>query len=107
WGGTTSFHDAIAFLGFIGMLALLAASSPGYRHLLLARQGEQALLRLTALAGDASLLNRRLALQCLRHGLPTPALLLALAVLTFAALRLGGTHILSELALCCLAFQAG
>jgi hypothetical protein len=65
--------------------------------------GEQALLRLTPLAGDATLLNRRLATQLLQGALRLwigiTAVILAVTALVSGDLA----TVLRELALCCLA----
>jgi len=107
WGGTTDGYDAIAGLGLAGMVAMLALGPAGLRSGLSARRGEQGLVRLTPLAGDAARMNALLAGQLLRQALLVLAPLVAMALLALALLGAAGTSVASELALCCLAAQAG
>lgn len=68
-------------------------------------RGEQALLRLTPLAGDAALLNRRLGARLLRQALTCWVALIAAAFV--AAFLAGATPdaLLRQLGLCCLGGQ--
>jgi len=66
--------------------------------------GEQALLRLSPLAGDSTLLNRRLAGRLLRHAMLILALL-ALTILAVSVLIAGSTGLARLAGMCCLAGQ--
>lgn len=88
-----------------GMVSLILMGTAQIGQLIGKTQGEQALLRLTPLAGDKRLLNRRLAGGLLRHGLLVWVMLSA-TILSMNVL-IAGTGGLSLLAgLCCLAGQA-
>jgi hypothetical protein len=90
-----------------GLLALIVLfSTAQYGQQLRRTRGEQALLRLTPLAGDAALLNRRLATRLLRQALSI-WILLTVAVLAVALPFVPGPDaLLRQLALCCVAGQA-
>jgi len=90
-----------------GLLALIILfSTAQYGQQLRRTRGEQALLRLTPLAGDAALLNRRLAMRLLRQALSI-WVLLTVAVLAVALPFVSGPDaLLRQLGLCCVAGQA-
>jgi hypothetical protein len=90
-----------------GLLALIILfSTAQYGQQLRRTRGEQALLRLTPLAGDAALLNRRLATRLLRQALSI-WVLLTVAVLVVALPFVSGPDaLLQQLGLCCVAGQA-
>jgi hypothetical protein len=98
--------DVATSAGTIGPLILLLASTGQVGQLLRKTRGEQALLRLTPLAGDTAALNRRLAVQLLRQTLCVQALLAVAILLATALLGAQPDAILRQLALCCLAAQA-
>jgi hypothetical protein len=103
--GTQPGVDSGAALMVLGFMALaVGACTMFMRSQMGKRQGEQALVRLTPLAGNAALMNHRLADALLRTGarqvlvLSVPFCLLALAS--------GGAEALArELALCCVGAQ--
>lgn len=68
-------------------------------------RSEQALLRLTPLAGDARFLNRRLAMQLLKNGLTLWALLTMAILVAGALINADTSALLRHLGLCCLAGQ--
>jgi hypothetical protein len=68
-------------------------------------QGEQALLRLTPRAGDAALLNRRLAGRVLRQALGCWAALTVVVLAVSLLLGAGPDALLRQLGLCSLAGQ--
>jgi hypothetical protein len=89
------------------LLALtIAFSTARYGQQLRRTQGEQALLRLTPLVGNAVLLNRLLARRMLRQALACWAV--QTATVLCVTFLLGGDKaaLLRELGLCCLAGQA-
>lgn len=100
-----------AFAGMLtgagpAMMALLVAfSTAQYGQQLRRTQGEQALLRLTPLAGDAALLNRRLATRLLRLALAVWAVLTAVLMGASFVFGTGPDGLLRQLGLCCLAGQ--
>jgi hypothetical protein len=107
-------HGAVAqaFVGQIaivgsGLLALVIVfSTAQYGQQLRRTRGEQALLRLTPLAGATALLNRRLATRLLRQALSI-WILLTVAVLAVALpFASGPDALLRQLGLCCVAGQA-
>ena len=83
-----------------GMMALVVAFSTAQYA-----QGEQALLRLTPLAGNVALLNRRLATRLLRQALSVWVLLTAALTGASFALGTGPDGLLRQLGLCSLAGQ--
>lgn len=88
------------------MLALLILfSTAQYGQQLRRTRGEQALLRLTPLAGDAALLNRRLASRLLLQSLGVWALLTVVIVVVMLPFAAGPDALLRQLALCCVAGQ--
>jgi hypothetical protein len=88
------------------MLALsIAFSTAQYGQQLRRTRGEQALLRLTPLAGNAALLNRRLATQLLRQALAIWGLQsVAMLGVTLPFLT-GPDALLRQIGLCCVAGQ--
>jgi hypothetical protein len=89
------------------LLALTVAfSTAQYGQQLRRTRGEQALLRLTPLAGDAALLNRRLATRMLRQALAIWAVLTVAVLAVTFFIGAGPDALLRQLGLCCLAGQA-
>lgn len=87
-----------------GMVSVIVMSTTQLVQALNRTPGEQALLRLTPLAGDRSLLNRRLATQILRYVLLVWAMLTAAILL--ANLMIGGSAgLLLQAGFACLAGQ--
>jgi hypothetical protein len=90
-----------------GLLALLIVfSTAQYGQQLRRTRGEQALLRLTPLAGDAALLNRRLATRLLRQALSIWVWLTVAVMSASLWFDTGPDALLRQLALCCVAGQA-
>jgi hypothetical protein len=90
-----------------GLLALVIVfSTAQYGQQLRRTRGEQALLRLTPLAGDAALLNRRLATRLLRQALAIWVLLTVAVLAVTLSFASGPDGLLRQLALCCVAGQA-
>jgi hypothetical protein len=106
-GDSQSLHDFIdgASLAGLGMLMLtILFSTAAFSRAITRTHGEQALLRLAPLAGDAALLNRRLAGQLLQRALGL-WVVLAVAILCVSALVAGPGVLLRQFGLCCLAGQ--
>lgn len=98
------FVEGVSMSGLGGMVSMILFSTAQLGQSIGKTRGEQALLRLTPLAGDQRLLNRRLARQLLLRGMGTWLMLTAAILLL--ALLIGGTGVLArEAALCCLAGQ--
>lgn len=90
-----------------GLLALLIVfSTAQYGQQIRRTRGEQALLRLTPLAGDAALLNRRLATRLLRQALSIWVWLTVAVMSALLWFDTGPDALLRQLALCCVAGQA-
>jgi hypothetical protein len=92
--------------GVSGAMAMLVLfSTAQYGQQMRRTRGEQSLLRLTPVAGDVALLNRRLAAQMLRRWLQV--WLAQAAVILLVTLLLGGdgAALLRQFGLCCLAGQ--
>ena len=90
-----------------GLLALIVLfSTAQYGHQLRRTRGEQALLRLTPLAGDAALLNRRLATRLLRQALSIWVLLTVPVLSASLWFDNGSDALLRQLGLCSVAGQA-
>jgi hypothetical protein len=90
-----------------GLLALIVLfSTAQYGQQLRRTRGEQALLRLTPLAGNAALLNRRLSTRLLRQALAICALLTVAVMSASLWFNTGPDALLRQLALCCVAGQA-
>ena len=88
------------------LLALtIAFSTAQYGQQMRRTQGEQALLRLTPLAGDTALLNRRLAGRVLRQALGCWAALTVVVLGVSLLLGAGPDALLRQLGLCSLAGQ--
>jgi hypothetical protein len=108
WHGAAlqAFVDQMTAVGPGLLVLIIAFSTAQYGQQLRRTRGEQALLRLTPLAGDAALLNRRLAARLLRQALAVwAALTVALLIVTFL-IGAGPDALLRQLGLCCLAGQA-
>ena len=108
WSGAGKVDEvahAVAGVGMAGMSALTVFGTAQFSQQLRRTRGEQALLRLTPLAGDPALLNRRLARQLLKGALWNWAMVTA-AILV-ATLVVGGDApaLLRQFALCCLGGQ--
>jgi hypothetical protein len=89
------------------LLALTVAfSTAQYGQQMRRTHGEQALLRLTPLAGNAALLNRRLATRMLRQAVAIWAALTAAVLAVTFFIGAGPDALLRQLGLCCLAGQA-
>jgi hypothetical protein len=96
--------------GFLGagpalMALVVAFSTAQYGQQLRRTQGEQALLRLTPLAGDSAKLNRRLATRLLRQALSVWVLLTSALACASFVLGTDSDGLLRQLGLCCLAGQ--
>ena len=90
-----------------GLLALVIVfSTAQYGQQLRRTRGEQALLRLTPLAGNAALLNRRLATRLLRQALAIWVLLIVAVMSASLWFDTGSDALLRQLGLCCVAGQA-
>ncbi len=83
----------------------IALSTAQYGQQLRRTPGEQALLRLTPVAGDAALLNRRLATRVLRQALGCWAVLTVVVLGVSLLLDAGPDALLRQFALCTLAGQ--
>lgn len=103
--GIRALLEGVAGLGLMSQVLAVVFSTAQYSQLLRRHAGEQALLRLTPLAGDAGLLNRRLANQLLGRALLNWALLTATIVVTSFVIDAGPSVALRQFALCCLAGQ--
>lgn len=108
WGHPGKGHDTIAGIaaGSMGVMAMLVLfSTVVFGQQLRRTRGEQALLRLTPLAGNAALLNRRLATRLLQRTLQV--WLAQVAVILAVTWLIGGdgASMLRQFALCCLAGQ--
>jgi hypothetical protein len=108
WSQDVGVQPLVDLMTTVGpsLLALtIAFSTAQYGQQMRRTQGEQALLRLTPRAGDAALLNRRLAGRVLRQALGCWAAL-TLVVLGVSLLLGGGPDaLLRQLGLCSLAGQ--
>ena len=102
-----SLHDFMSGASLLGLGSLVLAilfATAAFSQAINRTRGEQALVRLAPLAGDATLLNRRLALQLLQRGLGLWAAL-TLAILCVSILVAGPAVLLRQFGLCCLAGQ--
>jgi hypothetical protein len=95
-------HGAAIGLGMLMLMILF--STAAFSQAITRTRGEQALLRLAPLAGDAALLNRRLAGQLLQRALGL-WIMLGVAILCVSALVAGPAVLLRQFGLCCLAGQ--
>jgi hypothetical protein len=98
------FLSGFSWSGLAGLSLMVAFSTAQFRQHLGKTRGEQALLRLTPLAGDTALLNRRLAAGMLATAL-MQWLALSGALLVLASM-FGHDAVLRQLAVCCLCGQA-
>ncbi|MFS2213084.1 hypothetical protein ACEN9H_25130 [Massilia cellulosiltytica] len=108
WSHETGAQALVDLMTNVGpsLLALtIAFSTAQYSQQIRRTQGEQALLRLTPLAGDAALLNRRLAGRVLRQGLGCWAALTVAMVAVLLLIDAGPDALLRQLGLCSLAGQ--
>lgn len=106
-GAGGSLQDAVdrgAAAGLGMLMLMILFSTAAFSQAITRTRGEQALLRLAPLAGDAALLNRRLAAQLLQRGLVLWAVL-AVAILAVSVLVAGPGVLLRQFGLCCLAGQ--
>lgn len=109
WSRGVAVQALVAQMTSVGpaLLALVIAfSTAQYGQQLRRTRGEQALLRLTPLAGDAALLNRRLAARMLTQALVIWAVLTAAVLGVTLLLGAAPDALLRQLGLCCLAGQA-
>jgi hypothetical protein len=108
WGVSDKLEDVLKVVAGVGMSSLSALTvfcTAQFSQQLRRTRGEQALLRLTPLAGDAALLNRRLAGQLLKGALCNWTMISA-SILAATALIVGDPHaLLRQFALCCLGGQ--
>jgi hypothetical protein len=88
-----------------GMVSIILASTTQIGQSVNKTVGEQTLLRLTPLAGDGRLLNRRLAAGLLHNALLVWTML-TVAILLMCSLIFGSASLVNQAALCCLAGQA-
>lgn len=108
WTHAAGVQSLVGWMMSVGpaMLALtIAFSTAQYGQQLRRTQGEQALLRLTPLAGDAALLNRRLAGRVLRQALGCWAALTVAMLAVSLLIDAGPDALLRQLGLCSLAGQ--
>ena len=108
WSHAASLQPLIGWMTTVGpaLLALtIAFSTAQYGQQMRRTHGEQALLRLTPLAGDAALLNRRLAGRVLRQALGCWAVLTVVVLGVSLLLEAGPDAPLRQLGLCSLAGQ--
>jgi hypothetical protein len=109
WRGGTALHDFITgamSAGLAAMTIVIVFSTATLSQRIHKTSGEQALLRLTPLAGDAALLNRRLAMQLLGSALRHWLMLTVAVLVSVAILDAGAGILLRQAALCVLAGQA-
>ncbi|MCS0616325.1 hypothetical protein NX783_26645 [Massilia kyonggiensis] len=108
WTHAAGLQSLVGWMMSVGpaLLALtIAFSTAQYGQQLRRTQGEQALLRLTPLAGDAALLNRRLAGRVLRQALGCWAALTVAMLAMSLLIDTGPDALLRQLGLCSLAGQ--
>jgi hypothetical protein len=108
WTHAAGVQSLVGWMMSVGpaLLALtIAFSTAQYGQQLRRTQGEQALLRLTPLAGDAALLNRRLAGRVLRQALGCWAALTVAMMAVSLLIDAGPDALLRQLGLCSLAGQ--
>ena len=92
-------------IGPAPLMMIILFSTAQYTQQMNKTRGEQALLRLTPLAGAAALLNRRLATQLLRRTLLNWAMLTVLMMVLVVLVGGDRAALLRQLGLCCLAGQ--
>jgi hypothetical protein len=108
WSHAEGVQALVGWMTSVGpsLLALtIVFSTAQYGQQLRRTQGEQALLRLTPLAGDAALLNRRLAGRVLRQALGCWAALTLAMLAVVLLLGADPDAVLRQLGLCSLAGQ--
>jgi hypothetical protein len=108
WRGEASlraFVDGPMGAGMAAMTIVIVFSTATLSQRIRKTTGEQSLLRLAPLVGDAALLNRRLALELLRHALRSWFMLTVAVLLSTAILDTSGATLLRQAALCVLAGQ--
>ena len=99
------FLDGPVGAGLGTMAFFVALGTAAFSQQIRKTSGEQSLLRLTPLAGNAALLNRRLAVELLKGALRNWAVLTSVIVLAVLLLGGGGDMVAREVALCLLAGQ--
>jgi hypothetical protein len=108
WRGEAAMHDFIGGAlgsGLVAMVIVILFSTVVFSQQMRKTGGEQSLLRLTPLAGEAALLNRRLARELLRNTLRNWVVLTALILLSTIIVGAGREIVLREAAMCVLAGQ--
>jgi hypothetical protein len=108
WSHAAELQPLVGWMTTVGpsLLAVtIAFSTAQYGQQMRRTQGEQALLRLTPRAGDAALLNRRLAGRVLRQALGCWAALTVVVLGVSLLLGAGPDALLRQLGLCSLAGQ--
>ena len=103
--GSQEFFSLLTTAGPALLALTIAFSTARYGQQIRRTRGEQALLRLTPLAGDAALLNRRLATRVLRQALACWAVLTVGVLAVSLLLGAGPAVLLRQLGLCSLAGQ--
>jgi hypothetical protein len=106
-GGDAQPPEFMEIIGicFSTMTVIVVFSTAQFPQLLGKTRGEQALLRLTPLAGNAALLNRRLSAGILKAGLISWAMASSMLLLVVWVASGEGMLLLRELGLCCLGGQ--
>jgi hypothetical protein len=108
WRGEAAmrqFFDVAMGAGLGAMTIIIVFSTAAFSQQIRKTAGEQTLLRLTPLAGDVVLLNRRLAVELLKNALRNWAMLTALILLSTIVIGGGGEIVARQAALCVLAGQ--
>jgi hypothetical protein len=108
WSHDAGVQELVDLMTTVGptLLALtIAFSTAQYGQQMRRTRGEQALLRLTPRAGDAALLNRRLAGRVLRQAVGCWAVLTVVVLGVSLLLEAGPDALLRQLGLCSLAGQ--
>jgi hypothetical protein len=103
--GARGLVDLLTTVGPALLALTIAFSTAQYGQQMRRTRGEQALLRLTPRAGDAALLNRRLAGRVLRQALGCWAVLTVVVLGVLLVLEAGPDALLRQLGLCSLAGQ--
>lgn len=104
-GGLDEALHVAASVGTAALAAIVVFVTAQFGQQLRRTRGEQALLRLTPLAGDSALLNRRLASQLLRGGLHNWGMMTGCILVATVLAGADGSVVLRQFALCCLAGQ--
>jgi hypothetical protein len=108
WRGEAAlrqFLDGAMGAGLAAMTIFILFSTAAFSQQIRKTTGEQSLLRLAPLAGEAALLNRRLARELLDNALRNWAMLTALILFSTIVIGGGRETVLREGALCVLAGQ--